>query len=126
MSHWSQVEEIRKKSRELIPESVQFTLSKFEKIWIVDGSTLEAFIVDYGYFQSQNICSIASGAVESTVKQTSLMFPESKILGKTEFCDRRLKISERTCPHLAQWKVENVPQVLKHRCAYLNNSLSIS
>lgn len=24
------------------PESVQFTLSKFEKIWIVDGSTLEA------------------------------------------------------------------------------------
>lgn len=25
-----------------LPESVQFTLSKFEKIWIVDGSTLEA------------------------------------------------------------------------------------
>ncbi len=25
-----------------LPESVQFTLSKFENIWIVDGSTLEA------------------------------------------------------------------------------------
>jgi hypothetical protein len=25
-----------------LPESIQFTLSKFEKIWIVDGSTLEA------------------------------------------------------------------------------------
>ena len=25
-----------------LPESVQFTLSKFEKIWIIDGSTLEA------------------------------------------------------------------------------------
>lgn len=25
-----------------LPESVQFTLSKFENIWIADGSTLEA------------------------------------------------------------------------------------
>jgi hypothetical protein len=25
-----------------LPESIQFTLLKFEKIWIVDGSTLEA------------------------------------------------------------------------------------
>jgi len=25
-----------------LPESVQFALSKFEKIWIADGSTLEA------------------------------------------------------------------------------------
>jgi hypothetical protein len=25
-----------------LPESVQFTLSRFEKIWIADGSTLEA------------------------------------------------------------------------------------
>jgi hypothetical protein len=25
-----------------LPESIQFTLSRFEKIWIVDGSTLEA------------------------------------------------------------------------------------
>jgi hypothetical protein len=51
-------------------------------------------IINYDYFQAENICSIASGAVESTVKQI----------------DRRLKISG------AQWKSENVSQVLKHRC----------
>ena len=61
-------------------------------------------IVDYEYFYNQNICAIASGAVESTVKQI----------------DRRLKISG------AQWKIENVPQVLRHRCAYLNDSLLAS
>jgi hypothetical protein len=58
-------------------------------------------IVNYDYYQAESICSIASGAVESTVKQI----------------DRRLKISG------AQWKPENVSQVLKHRCAYLNNTL---
>lgn len=58
-------------------------------------------IVNYDYYQSEKICSIASGAVESTVKQI----------------DRRLKISG------AQWKIDNVGQVLKHRCAYLNNTL---
>lgn len=57
-------------------------------------------IINYNYYQQEQICSIASGAVESTVKQI----------------DRRLKISG------AQWKEENVPQVLKHRCAYLNNA----
>lgn len=58
-------------------------------------------IVNYQYYQEEEISSIASGAVESTVKQI----------------DRRLKI------YGAQWKAENVPQVLKHRCAYLNNCL---
>lgn len=58
-------------------------------------------IINYDYFQSEEISAIASGAVESTVKQI----------------DRRLKISG------AQWKIENVSQVLKHRCAYLNNTL---
>ena len=47
------------------------------------------------------ICSIGSGAVESAVKQI----------------DRRTKISG------AQWKTENVPQVLAHRCAYLNDQI---
>ena len=61
-------------------------------------------IVDYEHFHTKGICAIASGAVESTVKQI----------------DRRLKISG------AQWKVENVPQILRHRCAYLNNSLFAS
>jgi hypothetical protein len=58
-------------------------------------------IINYSYYQQEQICSIGSGTVESTVKQI----------------DRRLKISG------AQWKQENVAQVLKHRCAYLNDQL---
>ncbi|MGD2181852.1 ISKra4 family transposase [Lusitaniella coriacea] len=58
-------------------------------------------IINYYYYQQEEICSIASGAVESTVKQI----------------DRRLKISG------AQWNFDNIPQVLKHRCAYLNDTL---
>ncbi len=61
-------------------------------------------IINYQYYQAEQICSIGSGAVESTVKQI----------------DRRTKISG------AQWKEENVPQVLAHRCAYLNGLISIS
>jgi hypothetical protein len=55
-------------------------------------------IINYYYFQAEPICSIGSGSIESTIKQI----------------DRRTKISG------AQWKSENVPQVLAHRCAYLN------
>jgi hypothetical protein len=59
-------------------------------------------IVNYDYYQSEQICSIGSGAVESAVKQI----------------DRRTKISG------AQWNKDNVPQVLAHRCAYLNGLLA--
>lgn len=58
-------------------------------------------IPNYDYLQAESICSIGSGAVESCVKQI----------------DRRLKISG------ARWKMENVPKVLAHRCAYLNRQL---
>ena len=58
-------------------------------------------IVNYDYLQAEEICSIGSGAVESTVKQI----------------DRRLQISG------ARWKREHVPTVLAHRCAYLNRQL---
>jgi hypothetical protein len=58
-------------------------------------------IPNYDYLQAENICSIGSGAVESTVKQI----------------DRRLQISG------ARWKPEHVPKVLAHRCAYLNHHL---
>jgi hypothetical protein len=58
-------------------------------------------IVNYDYYQTEGICSIGSGAIESTIKQL----------------DRRLKISG------AQWNEGNVSQVLKHRCAYLNAQL---
>ncbi len=59
-------------------------------------------IVNYQYYQAEQIC-IGSGAVESAIKQI----------------DRRSKISG------AQWKKENVPQVLAHRCAYLNRQLTV-
>ena len=55
-------------------------------------------IVNYDYFQAEGLCSIGSGAVESAIKQIN----------------RRIQVSG------AQWNVENVPQVLAHRCAYLN------
>jgi hypothetical protein len=55
-------------------------------------------IVNYDYFQAEGLCSIGSGAVESAIKQI----------------DRRIQLSG------AQWKAEHVPQVLAHRCAYLN------
>jgi hypothetical protein len=60
-------------------------------------------IINYQYYQAEQICSIGSGAVESTIKQI----------------DRRTKISG------AQWEQENVPQVLAHRCAYLNGLISV-
>ena len=60
-------------------------------------------IINYAYYQSEQICSIGSGAVESGVKQI----------------DRRTKISG------AQWNEENVSQVLAHRCAYLNQLLTV-
>jgi hypothetical protein len=58
-------------------------------------------IINYRYHQQNAICSIGSGVVESSIKQI----------------DRRLKISG------APWKEEKVPQVLKHRCAYINDAL---
>ena len=57
----------------------------------------------YRHFHDQAI-PIGSGAVESLVKQI----------------DRRGQISG------AQWASKNVPQVLKHRCAYLNGFFSLS
>lgn len=58
-------------------------------------------IVNYSYYQAEGI-SIGSGEVESLVKQIG----------------RRIKISG------AQWKADNVQQVLAQRCAYLNGLFS--
>ncbi len=60
-------------------------------------------IPNYEYLQQEGF-SIGSGAVESAVKQIG----------------RRVKLSG------AQWNAHNVPQVLKHRCAYLNNYFATS
>jgi hypothetical protein len=60
-------------------------------------------VVNYDYFQAEGLCSIGSGGVESAIKQI----------------DRRIQISG------AQWNRENVPQVLAHRCAYLNGLIGL-
>ena len=60
-------------------------------------------IVNYSYYQAEQLCSVGSGAVESAVKQIGT----------------RIKISG------AQWNAENVNQVLSVRCAYLNGLLAI-
>lgn len=57
-------------------------------------------IPNYEYYQAEGI-PIGSGDVESWVKQI----------------DRRTQISG------AQWREDHVPQVLAHRCAYLNGQL---
>jgi hypothetical protein len=59
-------------------------------------------LVNYMYFQAEQLSSIGSGAVESAVKQI----------------DKRLQIVG------AQWKYENLPQMLQLRCAYLNQQLA--
>lgn len=58
-------------------------------------------IINYDYYQTEGI-SIGSGAIESMIKQIG----------------RRIKISG------SQWKIENISQVLLHRCAYLNGHFS--
>lgn len=55
-------------------------------------------IVNYAYYQAENICSIGSGSVESSIKQI----------------DQRLKLPG------AQWLPDNVNPMLGIRCAYLN------
>jgi hypothetical protein len=60
-------------------------------------------IVNYSYYQTEQLCSIGSGAVESAIKQIGA----------------RIKISG------AQWHVESVNHILSVRCAYLNGLLAI-
>ncbi len=58
-------------------------------------------IPDYGLYQDLGIC-IGSGSVESKIKQIGA----------------RIKITG------AQWKAENVSQILNLRCAYLNQAIA--
>jgi hypothetical protein len=60
-------------------------------------------IPNYEYLHKEGFC-IGSGEVESAIKQIG----------------RRVKISG------AQWASKNVPQLLKHCCAYLNGYFSIA
>lgn len=60
-------------------------------------------IINYSYYQAEQLCSIGSGAVESAIKQIGI----------------RIKISG------AQWNVDGVNQILSLRCAYLNGLLAV-
>lgn len=60
-------------------------------------------IVNYSYYQQEGL-PIGSGPVESLIKQI----------------DARVQVTG------AQWKPENVPQILALRCAYLNNQLGFN
>jgi hypothetical protein len=60
-------------------------------------------IVNYRYYQAEQLCSIGSGAVESAIKQIG----------------SRIKISG------AQWHIDSVKHILSVRCAYLNGLLAI-
>lgn len=60
-------------------------------------------VVNYAYYQAEQLCSIGSGAVESAIKQIGI----------------RLKLSG------GQWHPENVSPMLQLRCAYLNGQLPI-
>lgn len=59
-------------------------------------------IINYSYYQQEQICPLGSGSIESGIKQIG----------------SRIKMSG------AQWKSENVPKILSVRCAYLNGMLS--
>jgi len=58
-------------------------------------------IINYDYYQKERISSLGSGAIESGIKQIGM----------------RVKLSG------SQWNIENVPQILSLRCAYLNGML---
>jgi len=60
-------------------------------------------IVNYHYYQAEQLCSIGSGAVESAIKQIGA----------------RIKISG------AQGNIDSVNHILSVRCAYLNGLLAI-
>ena len=60
-------------------------------------------IVNYSYYQTEQLCSIGLGAVASAIKQIGA----------------RIKISS------AQWNVKSVNHILYVRCAYLNGLLAV-
>ncbi len=60
-------------------------------------------IVNYAYYQAEQLCSQGSGAVKSAIKQIGM----------------RVKLSG------SQWHPLNIPSILQLRCAYLNGQLAI-
>ena len=73
------------------------------KFFFADLDKHRSRIVNYSYYQAEQLCSIGSGAVESAIKQIGA----------------RIKISG------SQWNIESVNKILGVRCAYLNGLLTI-
>lgn len=89
---------------------VETSINYLKKLKPIGGSNFchylkkhQLRIINYHYFQWQKICSIGSGAVETAVKQ----------------------INYRVQLPGAQWKKENIPQILQLRCSYLNGKFAI-
>jgi hypothetical protein len=89
---------------------VDEAIEQLQGIKNYSGQTFQAYlikhrhrIVPYDLYQALG-WDIGSGAVESTVKRIGT----------------RLKLSG------AQWSSQNVPQMLRLRCAYLNRAFSLS
>jgi hypothetical protein len=86
-------------------------------------------IVNYEYYQAEQICSIGSGAV----KQFWIL---DFRLGERRELGRWWRKGEQISPlfqskiqnlksKIGKWNQENVSQVLAQRCAYLNRMLTI-
>ena len=73
------------------------------RIFALTLTSIVAGLSTTSIFRQNNYARVGSGAVESAVKQI----------------DRRMNFFG------AQWKVENVPQMLKLRTCYLNGLLAI-
>ncbi len=79
-----------------LPESVQFTLSKFEKIWIADGSTLEALFRKLKSLEDVKPGKLAGkmGVVINLVTRlpVAIWFQENPSASDTRFEDNLLEL----------------------------------
>jgi len=63
--------------------------------------------------------TVTASSTTSTTRQNRFVRLALAVESAVKQIDRRTKISG------AQWNKENVPQVLAHRCAYLNGLLTV-
>lgn len=91
-------------------------------------------IINYSYYQAEQMCSIGSGAVESAnqllrrkrTEYETALFNTSYAPRDGEFTlDKIKQIGVRIKISGAQWNVKSVNHILSVRCAYLNGLLAI-
>jgi hypothetical protein len=84
------------RQKRTLPESVQFTLSKFEKIWIADGSTLEALFRKLKSLEEvkQGLLAGKMGVVMDLVTRLpiEIWFEENAAASDTRFEERLLDL----------------------------------